>query len=567
MARFAMSIDPNWGVPLKIYLERGENLAIRQYPLERVLSAIKVITTKGLGEIISDTTLEAFLSVVYYPERLRLLNAEGFRDIWFTLMENYIAVYSLYDRSFGFLMTQVLGLVTAVGFLAHNKKLESFINDTLVLKAITGSEILRLLTLQVLQVTKLDVQSLATMFGRGAKFRQPPFDNATAGSYLPNIGCLTTNTTTFLIKHFFDSRDKLLLASHRAPACGWPLVLLVMWLIMIHSPYYPEEEEAYASQLAAIREVAYRYSLVSTPEERPTMEVLIKESTRRIVSGFEAPVNSDDARIVVSTFIHQTSRAEDSAPRSLYCLAMLSAHAASAIEKSFVYDVYPSFLEAAFNRLWLELPDDPLSKLSMEACSELMVYANLHIQHARDCLNLKRTNILKAVHSLVRVDLVSLLGRLIIVHAAVEGTARSTTLRSAEMLSLISSLSKSLLKHDDQSRSELLPLYSDWTKICSRISYMQTTKPSPTSLDQMNTIWLEFGGALGYLDLYQHHAYCANSRCAIVDVILSKSSVCAECSDAMYCSLRCQNQDWIRGPTPHRITCQIVARLKDAKYI
>lgn len=201
-------------------------------------------------------------------------------------------------------MTQVLGLVTSVGLLAHNKKLDPFVDLILTSNLEAGTETLRLLTLQVLQVTKLDAQSLITMFGRGDKFLRPPIDLVTPGLFIPNIGGLTTNTTTFLVKNIFDSRHtgKFLLANSRAPACGWSTVLLVMWLIMIHSPYYPGEEEAYASQLVAIRELAYRYFLVSTPEERPTMEILVKESTRGVMTtGFEAPVDSDDARMIVST--------------------------------------------------------------------------------------------------------------------------------------------------------------------------------------------------------------------------------------------------------------------------
>lgn len=60
MARWAMSIDPSWGIPLDIYLERGENLSIRQYPLDKVLSAIRTITTKGLYDRISDSTIGLF---------------------------------------------------------------------------------------------------------------------------------------------------------------------------------------------------------------------------------------------------------------------------------------------------------------------------------------------------------------------------------------------------------------------------------------------------------------------------------------------------------------------------
>lgn len=90
----AIKTRSDWGIPIDTYLERGENLAIRQYPLGRVLSAIEAITTKRLGEMICDTTLEAVISVVYYPECVDLLNAKGFRDVWSGELERYLAVYS-----------------------------------------------------------------------------------------------------------------------------------------------------------------------------------------------------------------------------------------------------------------------------------------------------------------------------------------------------------------------------------------------------------------------------------------------------------------------------------------
>lgn len=157
-------------------------------------------------------------------------------------------------------MMQVLGLVTSVGFLAYNKKLGSFVDDTQVSKSKCGTEILKLLTLRVLQVAKLDDQSLNTMFGYHDDFRRPPSDNATAGSHLATFGCFTLDTVTSLAKKLLESRHMFLLASHNAPPCGWPPVLLVRWSVMIRSPYCPKEEEIYASHLIAIRELVYRSS-------------------------------------------------------------------------------------------------------------------------------------------------------------------------------------------------------------------------------------------------------------------------------------------------------------------
>lgn len=72
----AFTIDPSWGVPLDEYLEPIQHFSLPKYPVDRVLSSIKIITTNEHLETISDATLEAFLSVAYYPEHLILLRVE-----------------------------------------------------------------------------------------------------------------------------------------------------------------------------------------------------------------------------------------------------------------------------------------------------------------------------------------------------------------------------------------------------------------------------------------------------------------------------------------------------------
>lgn len=114
------------------------------------------------------------------------------------------------------------------------------------------------------------------------------------------------------------------------------------------------------------------------------MEFLVQESTHGAISEFEAPVNADDAHMIIQAWNHQlVLRPEDPSSRSLCCLAMLPAHATSAIQRSFIHDTYPSLIDAASSRLWLELPVDPLSDLTTEACENLMCFANLLIRNVR----------------------------------------------------------------------------------------------------------------------------------------------------------------------------------------
>ncbi|KAF8602249.1 hypothetical protein BDV93DRAFT_545469 [Ceratobasidium sp. AG-I] len=494
MSTWAVTIDPEWGTPLEIYLQRNEKISIRQYPLDRVLFAIKTITTRDTAGDLYESTLEACLSVIYYPECLNLLISKSFRDIWFTLMDKYRTKHQA-------------GLTTTVGFLAHNKKLEPFVDSLLDSKPQGANKFFQCLSLQALQVSKLDTQTLAIAFGRGDKFLRPPFDVKTPGTFIPDTGGHTTNTTTFLNENLFNSRHKFLSTYYRVPSCGWPAVLLVMWLIMMHSPYDSGEKENYVSQLAAIRELAFRYFLVCAPEERLIMEALVRETAGSMQCGYKGPVDSDDVRMILLALTRQLkSPMERRTPQSFYCLTLLSKYAA-VVTEGFVDDLYPGFLNTGFNRLWVEFPGDPVRVLGAETSNHLLVFANTQIENAHDSLKLKPASIPEVILALVKGDLVSLTGRLMIVQATSRDTYESRGLRS-ELISLLSSISKSLARNQ-QTHSQFSAFYPDWIKTLIRILHFQAIGASPTSTNPIKIAWLEFGIALGYKELYERQTACA----------------------------------------------------------
>lgn len=70
-------IDPNWGVPLGMYLERLKNPPFPKYPIHEVKSAIEALVPNSTINF-SDSTLEAVISVIYYPELLEdLVNKDN----------------------------------------------------------------------------------------------------------------------------------------------------------------------------------------------------------------------------------------------------------------------------------------------------------------------------------------------------------------------------------------------------------------------------------------------------------------------------------------------------------
>jgi len=68
---------------------------VSKYPVEQVISAIETFTAATTGpEIVTDSTLESILSVVYYPEHLIILRAITI-PTWRTIADQYLSRYSV----------------------------------------------------------------------------------------------------------------------------------------------------------------------------------------------------------------------------------------------------------------------------------------------------------------------------------------------------------------------------------------------------------------------------------------------------------------------------------------
>lgn len=87
-------VDPSWGVPLDVYLKEKQHLPLPVYPIDVVTSSLESISLDS-SEIISDSTLEAILSLVHHPEHLGLLVDTRFTSVWFSLLEQYLEDYSV----------------------------------------------------------------------------------------------------------------------------------------------------------------------------------------------------------------------------------------------------------------------------------------------------------------------------------------------------------------------------------------------------------------------------------------------------------------------------------------
>ena len=91
---FSFALDPRYGVPLDKHIQSNQPSFLAKHPVNRVLSAIKTITTNDPPDIVSDATLEAVLSVVYYPEHLKLLCVDFYASIY-EILDTYLDHYTV----------------------------------------------------------------------------------------------------------------------------------------------------------------------------------------------------------------------------------------------------------------------------------------------------------------------------------------------------------------------------------------------------------------------------------------------------------------------------------------
>ncbi|KAG9123879.1 hypothetical protein FRC07_013649 [Ceratobasidium sp. 392] len=270
----------SWGIPMDTYLKKQPAHSVRKYPADQVTTSIQKFIV-GEAKSFEDATLESILSVVYYPERLVLLNAKTMSN-WFRMMEPYLKCHSLFDRSFGLLMIQVYGLAATVGFLYHSQTLPGVIKRLSTVDVNNNkSGVLSLLNLWTSVVADPDAEISGRSFADYVRnFTSiPDTSDPNSGSHdvvlLPNIGGFYLKDALFFLKNLFDSRDRLLEILDHVPAFGWFLLLCMMRLQIWFLLKSGDDKSNALSMLTDLQDINYRYYLASGPKEHRLVSSLM----------------------------------------------------------------------------------------------------------------------------------------------------------------------------------------------------------------------------------------------------------------------------------------------------
>ncbi|KAF8594772.1 hypothetical protein BDV93DRAFT_611717 [Ceratobasidium sp. AG-I] len=548
------------------YTMQKHYLPKQDYSAQDVESAIQNLISDDSNNL-STSIFEAILDVVYYPEKLGLLVNPQVTPALFEILRQCPKDCSAFNFTIGCLLYQCLALATSVGLLAQNGKLERFIKSTDSSARQDRTDVSPLMTTWIMDMINEDV-SVPHVMLTNIKIRLGWVAADEETLCLLAIGGHSFLSSLHLMVHGFRGRDGALTAYKFMPTLGWPALLLVMWA-QIRSTEV-DETPLFMSRLG---EVVLRYCLLSAPNERYVMQALVDDCSNFIQPGEKYPpllnsfnVFGMDAINVKTALVEQLSfRQTDSTSAQLRYITCLTDYALQVLGK-----LENSVLEAAFDRLWHEITCNAES-LDRDFSDHVLLFATLLLQavdkhfpqpgyfeHA-----FGPREVQAMVSNLVKADIISAFGRLLLLPPETIASDTNPASRSAmileEALRGMSSLAKYLSQRHDIVRPAFSEGYPDWLKT---FNYMFQLRSIQTRHDYslylrtkecMNT-WAQLGQALGYLD-YIRRTPCRYPRCAGGVESSGGFMACDICSEAIYCSARCQQADWESDLAPHGDIC------------
>ncbi|KAG8708655.1 hypothetical protein FRC08_018780 [Ceratobasidium sp. 394] len=560
--------QPNWGIPIDIYLEKFPDHGVKKYPVDQVVSAIQTLVA-GEPNILDDVTLESILSVVYYPEYLALLNT-NITSTWFAMMEPYTEAHTLFEKSFGILMIQVYGLVTIVGFLDRNQNmLARFIHRV----SGTGADLHKDGALSLLSLITSGMAD-PNVWASGRTFAQhvecftdiPRLDQELGPSdiiFLPNIGGFDLKAALFFLKHIFDSRDRFLDAFNRVPHFGvFPILCMIrlqIWFLL----QTDEGKQDALEMLTELQDIIYRCYLASDRD----YHVLLKSLTSAVLhdmsnsyADYMHPVDSADAATISSTLMrHVSPTSPDAEPAQLPYLWDMFEWAQGTILEAGEVSWYPSVITALLNRIWTGLSYSPTSTKSGLRNQIMSFSGNLFTHLANNFSFQKAINPIDMISILFKVDFINLIGRLI-AYSAVNLDTEQKPVNVSELSCGIDIMTSGLSERSPLLKSKSRIYYPDWVKTLEHIQHLRAglSTLDQRNLEEFQDQWAALGKALGYDHDGQPHlsSTCSYARCTGIGAARCKSAICAGCLKAVYCSKQCQQRDWLVGLIPHSQVCR-----------
>ncbi|KAF8594768.1 hypothetical protein BDV93DRAFT_549087 [Ceratobasidium sp. AG-I] len=567
--------EPNLGVPTFVYTMQQGFLPKKDYSVDDIKSALQTLTSGNI-ESLSESTFETVLDIIHYPEHLDLLVNPRLTPALFGILMRYPNGRSAINFSFGYLLFQCLALGTAVGLLAQNGKLDPFIKSIGPSTRQDRTDVSPLMTTWLMEMINEDMSPAADIL-INIQTRLGWAITNTDPLCLLSIGGHSLTSTLYLTAHCFMGRDGALKAYTSKPSLGWPALLLVMW-----AQIKPSDLDEKVLFMTKLREAVLRYCLVSAPSEHFVLQALVDDFAN-VVPPHEKhppPLNTFnamgfDAMNVEEAIVQQLSfRQIESTSAKLKYLTRITDYATEVINNPGAPRSF-ALIEAAFNRVWHEIacaPESPdrdfpehvmlLAALPLRAIMKQFV-ETASMEQLPFGIGSRVSLVPQILDALTKIDLVSLLGRLLLLPTVATSSRTSPAPISAGTLSdnsrIISQLTQSLSKYRLRARPAFSKGYRDWLKTLNCMTQLQYTsmrqnQPLFPIIKDCISAWNQLGQALGYFEQTQR-TLCHYPRCPGGMEGSSGFVACDVCSEAVYCSVTCQQADWEYDPAPHSDKC------------
>ncbi|QRV81444.1 hypothetical protein RhiJN_09459 [Ceratobasidium sp. AG-Ba] len=412
-----------WGLFIDEYLKQQECYTVTRYPIDQVLAAIETFAT-GSYSSLSPLILEQLISVLHYPEHIRLLLNITIAPAWWDLLDRVGESCPLLSRSFGHLMLQTYGLLLSIATLSHNKDLDDFI-QTHATNLDDESGVLTSIELYIARILNpASSDEIDENYNHlAAKLGWTDKNDGRGHVFLTNMFNQEVKNTIYLLGHLNKSRRHFLQTYNRRPTIGWSIILSLMCLHLKVYSTRNQPEELLSGLSTRFRDLTYRYYLVSDPSQHRLITCLIDLTNNlsdiRNVPFNPAPDLEDAGEIATAIGQQYLAPVDNTNVRGtdLDDLCRMFVFADATICGIESYDCYPHVFQPALERLWYELDYLYTQTSSYE---KLARYVILHFGLFERCIAADKLEVYEPAFShmislgLLRVKLIDLLGIVLI---------------------------------------------------------------------------------------------------------------------------------------------------------
>ncbi|KAF8596159.1 hypothetical protein BDV93DRAFT_528214 [Ceratobasidium sp. AG-I] len=482
------------------------------------------------------------------------------------ILEIYCEQNKIFSYYYGFLCVQLLTRALEIGIINDTNSLGRFINSRHVKPGQKD------LARPMADFAAKSLHGMLVLF-KGNQMstllrRSPDPEN---NACLLELGGFFDSDAEFLLDRLWEDRKAFMVLCNRIEMPGWAVLLAMIW----EQIRYFEKPDL---QCKKIKNLLSRGILVSSRYECGMAYRVMLEIDKALPYGDRKfqfpPVDTDDARNVLTAFLKYTTATQD--PRAVVEVMTLPfSMVYHNVSEGLPNELIP-MLEAVLNRTWRIMEEEQL------APQERMLSAFEYAGGALGSLWLMfktvphpdrydDIRILSCIKLLAHTNFIELMGRLCAALVTpANDNSRGIFLVSKDQWEIFEMNLHSLLNKLGEATeywgapgvAMVESCYVMWARVRRHISLQldlyAVTGLVEDRLKACQSVWRSLGTAFGYdeLEVDEEKHQCMYPRCANPYPDGGARLVCGRCCWVHYCSIECQTAHWIfHSPDSHQRRC------------